>query len=172
MNANMMIEKFIAENPGSMMVRRKKVNFIAVPVTNEDGTTTYLSVRIGALLAEDTKNNTAFNFAEARAEYEEYEAAKAAAKEAAKNKPSTKREPDPVKAAEKKARQDTIVAWLINNPGKHTATEIFEALPDVYAGKMLMAVGSDAKPLVEAGQIGCAREKSKNFYYFGELDEE
>lgn len=161
-----MINK-ILENPGSAMVRRNKTNFIAVPMENEDGTVTYMSIKVGELLAQDTKTNPAFDFEAAKAEYDEWKTEKDRPKE----KKARPAKVDPEKAAEKAARQEAVLTWLINNPGKHSSTEIYEALADVYAGKLIMAVGSDCKAMVEDGRIKCHREKAKNFFFFGDDEE-
>ena len=58
--------------PGATMVRRSNSNFLAIPGDVVDGVQTYYSVKVGALLAKDTKVNKAFDFDAAVAEYDEY----------------------------------------------------------------------------------------------------
>lgn len=165
MTTNEMISAILSQFPGSAMVRRSKTNFIAVPMgENEDGVMTYAKVAVSALLSKDTKNNTAFDFNAAVAEYEEYAAAQL--EKANKPKAPKKSGADPEKQAAMAARADAALAWLIANPGEHTATDIFNALTDAYAGKSVMTVGSDLKPLIAAGTVQCEKREGKNYWSF------
>ena len=161
MNMNEMMVALSAQFPGSVMVRRSKQNFLAVPgEVNEDGVQTYYAVKLSALLAKDTKTNKAFDVDAAQQEYTEYmaeQATKAAAPKKAKGA-------DPAKQAEKEKRKGALLAWFVENPGEHTCSEVLEALPKVYEGKTVMTVGSDAKELATEGALVKRTEKGKNYY--------
>jgi hypothetical protein len=158
---NEMMVALSAQFPGSVMVRRSKQNFLAVPgEVNEDGVQTYYAVKVSSLLAKDTKSNKAFDVDAAQQEYAEYmteQATKTAAPKKAKGA-------DPAKQAEKEKRKSALLAWFVENPGEYTCSEIFAALPEVYEGKSVMTVGSDAKELMTAGTLVKRTEKGKNFY--------
>ena len=79
MTMNEIINAVATACPGATMCRRSKQNFLAVPGDVVDGVQTYYAVKVSALLAKDTKTNTAFDFDSAVAEYDEY-ATKQAAK--------------------------------------------------------------------------------------------
>lgn len=167
MSTNEIFAAVLSQFPGAAMVRKSKQTFIAVPMgENEDGVMTYAKVAVGALLSKDTKTNTAFDFDAAVAEYAEWETTQA--EKAAKPKAEKKSGADPEKQAAKAARQKALLAWLIANPGEHTSTQIKDGMPEVYADQTIMAVGSDAKALWEAGEINRREEKTKKFYFFGE----
>jgi hypothetical protein len=161
MNMNEMMVALSAQFPGSVMVRRSKQNFLAVPgEVNEDGVQTYYAVKLSALLAKDTKTNKAFDVDAAQQEYAEYmaeQATKATAPKKAKGA-------DPAKQAEKEKRKGALLAWFVENPGEHTCSEVLEALPEVYEGKTVMTVGSDAKELATEGTLVKRTEKGKNYY--------
>ena len=164
MTTNEMLSAILSQFPGSAMVRRSKTNFIAVPMgENEDGVMTYAKVAVSALLAKDTKTNTAFDFEAAKTEYEAY-----AAEQLAKaNKPKTERKSgaDPEKQAAMKARADAALAWLIENPGEHTATEVKAGVP-AMKDTTIMQVGSDLKSLLAAGSVQCEKKEGKNYWSF------
>lgn len=164
MTTNEMMTAILSQFPGSAMVRRSKTNFIAVPGDVVDDVQTYHAVKVSALLSKDTKSNTAFDFEAAKAEYEEYAAAQL--EKANKPKATKKSGADPEKQAAMAARADAALAWLIANPGEHTATDIFNALTDAYAGKSVMTVGSDLKPLIAAGTVKCEKREGKNYWSF------
>lgn len=167
MNMNEMMVALSAQFPGSVMVRRSKQNFLAVPgEVNEDGVQTYYAVKLSALLAKDTKTNKAFDVDAAQQEYTEYVAEQAA--KASAPKKSAKSGADPAKQAEKEKRKSALLAWFVENPGEYTCGEVFTALPEVYEGKSVMTVGSDAKELVVAGTLAKRTEKGKNFYSLAE----
>lgn len=161
MNMNEMMVALSAQFPGSVMVRRSKQNFLAVPgEVNEDGVQTYYAVKLSALLAKDTKANKAFDVDAAQQEYAEYMAeqtTKATAPKKAKGA-------DPAKQAEKEKRKGALLAWFVENPGEHTCSEVLTALPEVYEGKTVMTVGSDAKELATEGALVKRTEKGKNYY--------
>lgn len=163
MTTNEIVSAILSQFPGAAMVRKSKTNFIAIPMgENEDGVMEYASVKVGALLSKDTKSNTAFNFEASVAEHAAYVAtqeAKAAAPKAPKKSGA-----DPEKQAAMVKRQEAALAWLIENPGEHTATEIFNALPNVYEGKSVMTVGSDLKPLTDS--VNCEKREGKNYWSF------
>lgn len=164
MTTNEMLSAILSQFPGSAMVRRSKTNFIAVPMgENEDGVMTYAKVAVSALLAKDTKTNTAFDFEAAKAEYEAYVAEQAA--KANKPKAERKSGADPEKQAAMKARADAALAWLIENPGEHTATEVKAGVP-AMKDTTIMQVGSDLKSLLAAGSVQCEKKEGKNYWSF------
>lgn len=166
MNMNEMMVTLSAQFPGSVMVRRSKQNFLAVPgEVNEDGVQTYYAVKLSALLAKDTKTNKAFDVDAAQQEYAEYMAeqtTKAAAPKKAKGA-------DPAKQVEKEKRKGALLAWFVENPGEHTCSEVLEALSDVYDGKSVMVVGSDLKSAAQDNPCLKSRaEKGKNYWRYEE----
>ena len=163
MTTNEIVSAILSQFHGAAMVRKSKTNFIAIPMgENEDGVMEYASVKVGALLSKDTKSNTAFNFEASVAEHAAYVAAQEA--KAAAPKAPKKSGADPEKQAAMVKRQEAALAWLIENPGEHTATEIFNALPNVYEGKSVMTVGSDLKPLTDS--VNCEKREGKNYWSF------
>lgn len=164
MTTNEIVSAVLSQFPGAAMVRKSKTNFIAVPMgENEDGVMTYASIKVGSLLSKDTKTNPAFNFEAAVAEYEAY-AAEQAAKESAPKTPK-KSGADPEKQAAMAARADAALAWLIANPGEHTATDI-KAAVDCMANVTIMQVGSDLKSLLTAGTVKCEKREGKNYWSY------
>lgn len=164
MTTNEMLSAILSQFPGAAMVRRSKTNFIAVPMgENEDGVMTYAKVAVSALLSKDTKTNAAFDFEAAKTEYEAY-AAEQLAKASAPKAPK-KSGADPEKQAAMKARADAALAWLIENPGEHTATEVKAGVP-AMKDTTIMQVGSDLKSLLAAGSIQCEKKEGKNYWSF------
>ena len=164
MTTNEMMTSILSQFPGSAMVRRSKINFIAVPMgENEDGVMEYAKIAVSALLSKDTKTNTAFDFEAAKAEYEEYAAQQT--EKANKPKAPKKSGADPEKQAAMAARADAALAWLIANPGEHTATDI-KAAVDCMANVTIMQVGSDLKSLLPAGTVKCEKREGKNYWSF------
>ena len=164
MTTNEIFASVLSQFPGAAMVRRSKTNFIAVPMgENEDGVMTYAKVAVSTLLSKDTKTNTAFDFDAAVAEYEEYAAQQT--EKANKPKAPKKSGADPEKQAAMAARADAALAWLIANPGEHTATEI-KAAVDCMANVTIMQVGSDLKSLLAAGTVKCEKHEGKNYWSF------
>lgn len=164
MTTNEIFASVLSQFPGAAMVRRSKTNFIAVPMgENEDGVMEYAKVAVGALLSKDTKTNSAFDFDAAVAEYEEYTAAQAA--KASAPKAPKKSGADPEKQAAMKARADAALAWLIENPGEHTATEVKAGVP-AMKDTTIMQVGSDLKSLLAAGTAKCEKREGKNYWSF------
>ena len=164
MTTNEIFASVLSQFPGAAMVRRSKTNFIAVPMgENEDGVMEYAKVAVSALLSKDTKTNTAFDFAAAVAEYEEYAAEQTA--KANKPKAPKKSGADPEKQAAMKARADAALAWLIENPGEHTATEVKAGVP-AMKDTTIMQVGSDLKSLLAAGTAKCEKREGKNYWSF------
>lgn len=166
MTTNEMISNILSQFPGSAMVRNEKAkaNFIAVPKgENEDGVMEYASIKVGSLLSKDTKSNTAFDFEAAKAAYEAYAAG--VAEKAAKPKAEKKSSADPEKVAAQAARKEAALAWLIENSGEHTATEVKAAIdPDNKV--TIMQIGSDLKALMQDGQIACDKHDGKNYWSF------
>ena len=164
MTTNEMMTSILSLFPGSAMVRRSKANFIAVPMgENEDGVMTYAKVAVSALLSKDTKTNTAFDFDAAVAEYEEHAAQQT--EKANKPKAPKKSGAAPEKQAAMAARAEAALAWLIANPGEHTATEI-KAAVDCMANVTIMQVGSDLKSLLAAGTAKCEKREGKYYWSF------
>jgi hypothetical protein len=165
MTTNEMISNILSQFPGATMVRRSKQTFIAIPMgENEDGVMEYAKVAVSALLSKDTKTNSAFDFDAAVAEYNEYAAAQA--EKAAKPKGEKKKSgADPEKVAAQAARKEAALAWLIENNGEHTATEVKAAIdPDNKV--TIMQIGSDLKSLMQDGQIACEKHDGKNYWSF------
>ena len=166
MTTNEMISHILSQFPGSAMVRNEKTkaNFIAVPKgENEDGVMEYASIKVGSLLSKDTKSNTAFDFEAAKAAYEAYAAG--VAEKAAKPKAEKKSSADPEKVAAANARKEAALAWLIENSGEHTATDVKAAIdPDNKV--TIMQIGSDLKSLMQDGQIACDKHDGKNYWSF------
>lgn len=166
MTTNEMISNILSQFPGSAMVRNEKAkaNFIAVPKgENEDGVMEYASIKVGSLLSKDTKSNTAFDFEAAKAAYEAYAAG--VAEKAAKPKAEKKSSADPEKVAAANARKEAALAWLIENSGEHTATDVKAAIdPDNKV--TIMQIGSDLKSLMQDGQIACDKHDGKNYWSF------
>lgn len=164
MTTNEMMTSILSQFPGAAMVRRSKTNFIAVPMgENEDGVMEYAKVAVGALLSKDTKTNTAFDFAAAVAEYEEYAAAQA--EKANKPKAPKKSGADPEKVAAQQKRKEAALAWLIENPGQHTATDIKSAV-ECMKDVTIMQVGSDLKSLLADGSVVSEKKEGKNYWSF------
>lgn len=166
MTTNEIFASVLSQFPGAAMVRKSKQTFIAVPMgENEDGVMEYAKVAVSALLSKDTKTNAAFDFDAAVAEYEAY-----AAEQAAKaNKPKAERKSgaDPEKQAAMKARADAALAWLIENPGEHTATEVKAGVP-AMKDVTIMQVGSDLKSLLAAGTVKCEKREGKNYWSYAD----
>jgi hypothetical protein len=164
MTTNEIFASVLSQFPGAAMVRKSKQTFIAVPMgENEDGVMEYAKVAVSALLSKDTKTNTAFDFNAAVAEYEEYVAeqtAKASAPKAPKKSGA-----DPEKQAAMKARADAALAWLIENPGEHTASVVKQNVP-AMKDITIMQVGSDLKSLLAAGTAKCEKREGKNYWSF------
>jgi hypothetical protein len=163
MNTTTILSTILSQFDGATMVRKSKQNFIAIPKgENEDGVMEYVKVAVSDLLSKPTKTNPAFDFDAAVAEYAEWSAEQA--EKASKPKSEKKSGADPAKQAEKEKRKGALLAWLIENPGAHSCSEIFNAMPGVYAGKTFMTVGSDAKELVASGTVEKSSEQGKNYY--------
>ena len=164
MTTNEIFSAILSQFDGATMVRKSKSNFIAIPMgENEDGVMEYAKVSVGALLSKDTKTNTAFDFAAAVAEYEEYIAS--VAEKASKPKAPKKSGADPEKVAAQQKRKDAALAWLIENPGEHTATEVKAAI-DPENTVTIMQIGSDLKSLMNDGSIVCEKKEGKNYWAF------
>ena len=164
MTTNEIFSAILSQFDGATMVRKSKSNFIAIPMgENEDGVMEYAKVSVGALLSKDTKTNTAFDFSAAVAEYEEYIAAQA--EKASKPKAPKKSGADPEKVAAQQKRKDAALAWLIENPGEHTATEVKAAI-DPENTVTIMQIGSDLKSLMSDGSIVCEKKEGKNYWAF------
>lgn len=158
------VANVLSNYEGASMVRRSKTNFIAVPVgENADGVMEYASIKVGALLSKDTQTNPAFNFEAAKAEYEAWHNEQLA--KASKPKAPKKSGADPEKVAAQAKRKEAALAWLIENPGEHTATEVKSAI-DPDNAVTIMQIGSDLKSLMQDGQISCEKKDGKNYWSF------
>ena len=164
MTTNEIVSAILSQFDGATMVRKSKSNFIAIPMgENEDGVMEYAKVAVGTLLSKDTKTNPAFDFSAAVAEYEEYAAS--VAEKASKPKAPKKSGADPEKVAAQQKRKDAALAWLIENPGEHTATEVKAAI-DPENSVTIMQIGSDLKALMTEGAIACEKKERKNYWAF------
>ena len=164
MTTTEMISNILSQFPGATMVRRSKQNFIAIPKgENEDGVMEYAKIAVSDLLSKDTKTNTAFDFDAAVAEYNEYAAAQA--EKASKPKAPKKSGADPERVAAQAKRKEAALAWLIENSGEHTATEVKAAI-DPENTVTIMQIGSDLKSLMNDGQISCEKRDGKNYWSF------
>lgn len=164
MVTNEILSTVLSQFPGSVLARRSKQTFIAVPMgENEDGVMEYAKVAVSALLSKPTKTNPAFDLEAAKAEYEAYAAEQA--EKASKSKAPKKSGPDPEKVAAINARKEAALAWLISNPGEHTATDVKNGV-ECYKDITIMQVGSDLKSLMQDGQIVCEKKEGKNYWAF------
>ena len=164
MTTTEILSAVLSQFPDAAMVRKSKTNFIAVPMgENEDGVMEYASVKVGALLSKDTKTNPAFNFDAAKAEYEAYAAEQA--EKASKPKAPKKSGADPEKVAAMNARKEAILAWLIENPGEHTAAEVKSAI-DPENKVLIMQIGTDLKSLLNDGSVVCEVKEGKKHWHF------
>lgn len=152
------IRNLVSSITGATMCRSKSMgNFIAIPT--DEG---YVSVKVGTLLAKDTKTNKAFDIEAATAEYAEFE--KAQAERAAKP------HKEKVVNVEAQARRDMldedIVAFFdgADADRNYTVTEIWESFPaDTF--KTIMECGSACKRVASTGAIVCVTEGRKNLYH-------
>ena len=164
MTTNEIVASILSQFPGATVVRKSKQNFVAIPMgENEDGVMEYAKVAVGTLLSKDTKTNPAFDFEAAVAEHEAYVAAQT--EKANKPKAERKSKADPEKQAAQAKRKEAILAWLIENPGQHTATEV-KAGVDTENAVTIMQIGSDLKSLLNDGSIKCEKKDSKNYWSF------
>lgn len=164
MTTHEIVASILSQFEGATLVRKSKQTFVAIPMgENEDGVMEYAKVAVGTLLSKDTKSNTAFNFEAAVLEQQAHEAE--VAERAAKPKAPKKSGADPEKQAAAAHRQELILAWLIQNPGEHTATEV-KAGVDELANITIMQVGSDLKALGAAGSIANHPKDGKNYWAF------
>ena len=144
---------------GAVMCRQNKSNFIAIPT--EDG---IVKVSVGTALAEDTKAHKAFNFEAAKESYRAWEAENALRAAERANKPVKVKGPNP----EAEARRQALDAQVVALPAfaDYTATDIFNALAGQLADNVtVMAIGSSAKRLVEAGILTMTVDEKKKKYY-------
>lgn len=163
--ANTILEVIMSQFPNGALCRRGNSTFYAIPDEVIDGVQTYKSVKVGSLLHKATKSNEAFDFEAAKAEYAAF-AANLAAKA---SKPKKSKELDPEKAAAREARRNGLMEYFKANPGvEFTSQALFEALPDVYEGQLIMAVGTDAKYLAEQNpeEFTVRVEKQKKHYTY------
>lgn len=164
MTTNEIVSTILSQFPGATLVRKNKTNFIAIPKgENEDGVMEYASVKVGSLLSKDTKVNPAFDLTSAKTEYEAYAAEQA--EKASKPKATRKSGPDPEKQAAMAKRKEAALAWLIENPGQHTATEVKSGV-EMLADTTIMQVGSDLKSLMEDGSITYELKEGKKYWSF------
>lgn len=155
---------------GATMVRRGNSNFIAVPVgENDEGVMEYYRITVSKLNVKGSEKVAPFDFDAAKDAYTSHldEVAQKAADRKA-NRPAKTKVVDEAKEAAKKMRKDAVLAWLVANPGEHTASEIHDALADtIYEGMFVMRTGNDLISLMEDGEISCRKEKGKKYWAFG-----
>ena len=151
--------------PNAVMCRTESAgNFLAVPDAVIDGVQTYKAVKVSSLLFKATKANPAFDVESASKAYAEFEA-----KQAEKaSKPKKSKEPDPAKVEAKAKRQAGLLEYMKGNAGvEMTSQEIFLAIPDVYDGCLIMAVGSDLQALAKVDENLTVRvEKGKKYWTY------
>jgi hypothetical protein len=158
MNKNEILSTILSI-PGAEKCRVNKTNFIAIPT--EEG---YVKVSVGTALAEDTKNHKAFNFDAAVAAYKAHEAETALKAAERANKPVKVKGPNP----EAEARRQALDALVGSLPSftDYTATDILNALAGQVADNVtVMAVGSSAMRLVEAGVLTVTVDEKKKKHY-------
>ena len=145
---------------GAQMCRANKSNFVAIPC--EDGV---VKVTVGTALAQDTKNQKAFNFDAAVAEYKAHEAETALKAAERANRPVKVKGPNP----EAQARRNELDAVISAMPSftDCTATDIMNAIEGKVAFTLTpMNVGQSAKRLVEQGVLTVGqKENDKKSYY-------
>lgn len=151
--------------PNAVMCRTESAgNFLAVPDAVVDGVQTYKAVKVSSLLFKPTKANPAFDVDTASKAYIEFEA-----KQAEKaSKPKATKAPDPAKVEAKAKRQAGLLKYMKDNTGvEMTSHEIFTAIPDVYDGCLIMAVGSDLQALAKVDENLTVRvEKGKKYWTY------
>ena len=145
--------------PGAQLCRVNKTNFVAIPT--EEG---YAKVAVGTALAKDTKNHKAFNFDAATAKYKAWEdenALKAAEKA---SRPEKVKGPNPEAEARRQALDNQIAG--LPSFTDYTATDLLNALAGKVADNVtVMAVGSSAMRLVEAGILSMNLDEKKKKHY-------
>lgn len=156
---------------GATMVRRGNSNFIAVPVgENDEGVMEYYRITVSKLNTKGSEKVAPFDFDAAKDAYAAHldEVAQKAADRKANRPASKTKVVDEAKEAAKKVRKDAVLAWLVANPGEHTASEIHAALADTaYDGMLVMRTGNDLISLMEDGEISCRKENGKKYWTFG-----
>ena len=158
MNKNDVLSTILALE-GATMCRQNKTNFVAIPT--EDGV---VKVNIGTALATDTKNDKAFNFDAAVAEYKAWEAEGALRAAERANKPVKVKGPNP----EAEARRQELDAKVGALPSftDYTATDIMNALAGQLADNVtVMAVCSSAMRLVDKGILTVTLDEKKKKHY-------
>ena len=145
--------------PGAQLCRVNKTNFVAIPT--EEG---YAKVAVGTALAKDTKNHKAFNFDAATAEYKAWEAENALKAAEKANKPVKVKGPNPEAEARRQALDNQIAG--LPSFTDYTATDLLNALAGKVADNItVMAVGSSAMRLVEAGILSMNLDEKKKKHY-------
>ena len=145
--------------PGAQLCRVNKTNFVAIPT--EEG---YAKVAVGTALAKDTKNHKAFNFDAATAEYKAWEAENALKAAEKANKPVKVKGPNPEAEARRQALDNQIAG--LPSFTDYTATDLLNALAGKVADNVtVMAVGSSAMRLVEAGILSMSLDEKKKKHY-------
>ena len=152
------IRNLVSSIEGAALCRSKSMgNFIAIPT--DEG---YVSVKVGTLLAKDTKTNKAFDIEAATAEYAEFE--KAQAERAAR---PHKEKAVNVEAQARRDMLDQTIATFFEGADadrNYTVTEIWESFPaDTF--KTIMECGSACKRFASTGAIMCVTEGRKNLYH-------
>lgn len=159
MKVNEVLNAILSLSPEASMARQNKANFVVIPC--EDG---MAKVNVGVALAKDTKTCKAFNADAAKAEYRAWEAEKAVKEAEKASKPAKVKGVNP----EAQARRDALDKAISEMPAfaDYTATDILNALAGVVPeNTLVMAIGSSAKRLVEAGTLAVREdEKGKKYY--------
>lgn len=165
------IETILTTIPDATMVRTKS-DFIAVPL--EDGR--FASVKVSILPNKEyTAKNGAFHAAydheaavEAYNANQEAVAAKKAAADAERAAKPKKSTADPEKAAMRAARQASMMEYVATIAGvEFTATELVEALPDLYPKNDVLSAGSDLAAVArENTQLVNRKEKGKKYWTY------
>ena len=160
----------LTQFPNAIPCRTESMgNFFAVPgeMVDVEGvpTQTYYAVKASALMYKPTKTNPAFD---PTAAHEAYEAHMAKQAEKA-SKPKVSKEPDPEKVAAKERRVAGLMEYIQSNPNvEFTSKDVFDALSEgVYAGCLIMAVGTDLTAIAQVDEkLVCRTEKGKKYWTY------
>lgn len=153
-----MVSKVSETSTGSISYK----DYICVPLNEQDkdGNPIYAKIEVGTFRSKATKTSPAFDVDEGIANFEAH--AKAALEKA--NTPKKSSSGDSEATARQNARKEAIRVWVRNEAlvgEAYTATQIFEAVPDV--GNAMMA-GSCARALVAEGLFDIAKQDGKNVF--------
>lgn len=152
--------------PGIAPCRKGKNNFYAVPVTAEDGTVSYVAIKVSNLLTNPTeeqlaKGITPFNFEESKVDYANWKKEYDAKQNAPKKSKSVNTEAEARRAEQDKAMTEYVEQ---NEVVDMTATDLKNAIP-YFAEALVMQVGSTALRLVDAGVLTISKTEGKKKFY-------